>query len=125
MRRARSEPLSDDRWEIGTSFDELKAYLRGAKIALQSKAPDLIREEFLRLMVNLLRDPWLSTSTIIPIDFLYPKVGVIHRKLSLFPPVLTRVNGCQDPRINGAIPLWRSTVAPLGTEGAVPCSIKC
>ena len=35
-----------ERWEIETALDELKTHLRGAKIVLRSKTPDLVRQEF-------------------------------------------------------------------------------
>jgi len=35
-----------DRWEIETAFDELKTHLRGARMVLRSKTPDLVRQEF-------------------------------------------------------------------------------
>ena len=38
--------LYHERWEIETAFDELKTHLRGAKIVLRSKTPDLVRQEF-------------------------------------------------------------------------------
>lgn len=38
--------LYHDRWEIETAFDELKTHLRGARIVLRSKTPDLVRQEF-------------------------------------------------------------------------------
>src|SRR5258705_2443646 len=40
-----------ERWEIGTAFDELKTHLRGAKIVLRSKTPDLVRQEFYGLLM--------------------------------------------------------------------------
>lgn len=38
--------LYSDRWEIETAFDEFKTHLRGNKIVLRSKRPDLVRQEF-------------------------------------------------------------------------------
>ena len=38
--------LYHERWEIETAFDELKTHLRGAKIVLRSKTPDLVIQEF-------------------------------------------------------------------------------
>lgn len=38
--------LYHERWEIESSFDELKTHLRGARIVLRSKTPDLVRQEF-------------------------------------------------------------------------------
>jgi hypothetical protein len=40
-----------DRWEIETAFDELKTHLRGARIVLRSKTPDLVRQEFYGLLM--------------------------------------------------------------------------
>jgi hypothetical protein len=38
--------LYHDRWEVETALDELKTHLRGSKIVLRSKTPDLVRQEF-------------------------------------------------------------------------------
>ena len=43
--------LYHDRWEIETAFDELKTHLRGARIVLRSKTPDLVRQEFYGLLM--------------------------------------------------------------------------
>lgn len=40
-----------ERWEIEGAFDELKTHLRGAKIVLRSKTPDLVRQEFYGLLL--------------------------------------------------------------------------
>jgi hypothetical protein len=45
-------PLYHDRWEIETALDELKTHLRGARIVLRSKTPDLVRQEFYGLMLT-------------------------------------------------------------------------
>jgi hypothetical protein len=45
-------PLYRDRWEMETSMDELKTHLRGARIVLRSKTPDLVRQEFYGLMLT-------------------------------------------------------------------------
>jgi hypothetical protein len=39
------------RWEIETAFDELKVHLRGARIILRSKTPELVRQEFYGLLL--------------------------------------------------------------------------
>ena len=49
--------LYHERWEIETAFDELKTHLRGAKIVLRSKTPDLVRQEFYGLLDGPLRYP--------------------------------------------------------------------
>lgn len=43
--------LYHDRWEIETALDELKTHLRGSRIVLRSKTPDLVRQEFYGLMM--------------------------------------------------------------------------
>lgn len=43
--------LYHERWEIETVFDELKTHLRGARIVLRSKTPDLVRQEFYGLLM--------------------------------------------------------------------------
>jgi IS4 transposase len=44
--------LYHERWEIGTALDELKTHLRGSKIVLRSKTPNLVRQEFYGLMMT-------------------------------------------------------------------------
>jgi hypothetical protein len=44
--------LYQQRWEIETALDELKTHLRGAKIVLRSKTPDLVRQEFYGLLMT-------------------------------------------------------------------------
>ncbi len=43
--------LYHERWEIETALDELKTHLRGARIVMRSKTPDLVRQEFYGLMM--------------------------------------------------------------------------
>lgn len=43
--------LYHQRWEIETALDELKIHLRGARIVLRSKTPELVRQEFYGLML--------------------------------------------------------------------------
>lgn len=43
--------LYHERWEIETALDELKTHLRGARIVLRSKTPDLVRQEFYGLLL--------------------------------------------------------------------------
>lgn len=44
--------LYHERWEIETALDELKTHLRGARIVLRSKTPDLVRQEFYGLLLT-------------------------------------------------------------------------
>lgn len=43
--------LYQERWEIESAFDEFKTHLRGNKIVLRSKRPDLVRQEFYGFMM--------------------------------------------------------------------------
>jgi len=43
--------LYHERWEIETALDELKTHLRGARIVLRSKTPDLVKQEFYGLLL--------------------------------------------------------------------------
>jgi hypothetical protein len=43
--------LYHERWEIETALDELKTHLRGSKIVLRSKTPNLVRQEFYGLLM--------------------------------------------------------------------------
>lgn len=43
--------LYHERWEIETAFDELKTHLRGARIVLRSKTPNLVTQEFYGLLL--------------------------------------------------------------------------
>ena len=43
--------LYHERWEIETALDELKTHLRGSRIVLRSRTPDLVRQEFYGLLM--------------------------------------------------------------------------
>ena len=43
--------LYHERWEIETALDELKTHLRGSKITLRSKTPELVKQEFYGLLM--------------------------------------------------------------------------
>jgi len=43
--------LYHERWEIETALDELKTHLRGARIVLRSKMPELVRQEAYGLLL--------------------------------------------------------------------------
>jgi IS4 transposase len=40
-----------ERWEIEGALDELKTHLRGARIVLRSKTPELVQQEFYGLLM--------------------------------------------------------------------------
>jgi Insertion element 4 transposase N-terminal/Transposase DDE domain len=82
--------LYHERWEIETALDELKTHLRGAKIVLRSKTPDLVRQEFYGLMMAHFAIRGLMHEAALKADedpdrlsFLHA-VRVIRRKLPRF-----------------------------------------
>jgi len=79
--------LYHERWEIETALDELKTHLRGARIVLRSRTPDLVRQEFYGLIMahfairNLMHDAALSANEDPDrLSFLHA-VRVIRRRL--------------------------------------------
>ena len=82
--------LYHERWEIETALDELKTHLRGAKIVLRSKTPDLVRQEFYGLMMahfairGLMHEAALRAN-VDPdrLSFLHA-VRVVRRKLAVY-----------------------------------------
>jgi hypothetical protein len=44
--------LYHERWEIETTLDEFKTHLRGPRLVLRSKTPDLVRQEFYGLLLT-------------------------------------------------------------------------
>ncbi len=81
--------LYHERWEIETALDELKTHLRGAKIVLRSKTPDLVRQEFYGLLLahfairGLMHEAALKVA-VDPdrLSFLHA-VRVVRRKMAL------------------------------------------
>ena len=43
--------LYHERWELETALDELKAHLRGARMVLRSKTPELVEQAFYGLLM--------------------------------------------------------------------------
>ncbi len=82
--------LYHERWEIEPALDELKTHLRGAKIVLRSKTPELVRQEFYGLMMahfairSLIHEAALKADEDPDrLSFLHA-VRVIRRKLPAF-----------------------------------------
>ena len=82
--------LYQDLWEIETALDELKTHLRGARIMLRSKTPELVRQELYGLLMAhfALRALMLEAALSADIDpdrlsFLHA-VRVVRRKLPAF-----------------------------------------
>jgi hypothetical protein len=82
--------LYHERWEIETAFDELKTHLRGARIVLRSKTPDLVRQEFYGLLLahfavrGLMHEAALTAGEDPDHRSFLPAVRVIRRKLAGF-----------------------------------------
>jgi len=82
--------LYHERWEIETALDELKTHLRGSRIVLRSKTPDLVRQEFYGLMMahfairGLMHEAALAAD-VDPdrLSFLHA-VRVVRRKIASF-----------------------------------------
>jgi hypothetical protein len=85
--------LYHERWEIETALDELKTHLRGSKIVLRSRTPDLVRQEFFGLMMAHFAIRGLMHEAALKADddpdqlsFIHT-VRVIRRKLARFPAI--------------------------------------
>jgi len=94
--------LYHERWEIETALDELKTHLRGAKIVLRSKTPDLVRQEFYGLLLahfavrGLMHEVALKASEDPDRLSFVHAVRVIRRKLPLY--------GALPPSGEGGVP---------------------
>lgn len=92
-RQAPAEELAalyQERWEIESALDELKTHLRGSKIVLRSKTPDLVRQEFYGLMMAHYAIRGLMHEAALKVDedpdrlsFIHT-VRVLRRKLPLY-----------------------------------------
>jgi hypothetical protein len=82
--------LYHERWEIETALAELKTHLRGARVVLRSKTPELARQEFWGLLLAHFAIRGLMHEAALRADedpdrlsFLHA-VRVVRRKLPLF-----------------------------------------
>jgi Insertion element 4 transposase N-terminal/Transposase DDE domain len=82
--------LYHERWEIEGALDELKTHLRGARMVLRSKTPELVRQEFWGLLLahfavrGLMHEAALRAAEDPDrLSFLHA-VRVVRRKLPLF-----------------------------------------
>lgn len=93
--------LYHERWEIETALDELKTHLRGSRIVLRSKTPDLVRQEFYGLMMvhfavrGLMHEAALNADKDPDRLSFTHAVRVVRRKLPLF--VATPPSGEKSP----------------------------
>jgi Insertion element 4 transposase N-terminal/Transposase DDE domain len=93
MQQAPAEELAalyHERWEIETALDELKTHLRGARIVLRSKTPDLVRQEFYGLLMAhfavraLMHEAALKANVDADRLSFVHAVRVVRRKLTAF-----------------------------------------
>jgi len=103
--------LYHERWEIETALDELKSHLRGSRIVLRSKTPDLVRQEFYALLMahfavrGLMHEAALQANEDPDRLSFVHAVRVVRRKLPLFvafPPGGVESSACSDSQRNPA-----------------------
>jgi len=82
--------LYSERWTIETAFDEIKTHLRGSKVVLRSKVPDLVRQDVFGLLLAhygvrfVMHDAALSEDiSTEELSFVHT-LRVVHRKLPWF-----------------------------------------
>lgn len=82
--------LYHERWEIDTALDELRTHLRGARIMLRSKTPELVEQEFWGLLMAHFAVRGLMHEAALKADedagslsFLHA-VRVVHRRLTRY-----------------------------------------
>ncbi len=71
-------PLYHERWEIETALDELKTHLRGAKVVLRSKTPDLVRQEFYGFLLAHFAIRSLMHEAALTVDADPDRVSYVH-----------------------------------------------
>lgn len=94
--------LYHERWEIETAFDELKTHLRGARIVLRSKTPEMVTQEMYGLLMAhyAIRELMYQAARLGEVDpdklsFVH-SVNTVRVKMPLshrFPPSGPRVDG--------------------------------
>lgn len=96
--------LYHERWEIETTFDELKTHLRGSKIVLRSKSPELVRQEVYGLLLAHFAVRALMHEAALQgerdpddISFVHT-LRVIRRKIISIPPSADVTRPPADPR---------------------------
>ncbi len=92
--------LYHERWEIETALDELKTHLRGARVVLRSKTPELVRQEFWGLLLAHFAVRGLMHEAALRADedpdrlsFVHA-VRVVRRKLPLFTALSPSTSAC-------------------------------
>lgn len=82
--------LYSERWTIETAFDEIKTHLRGSKVVLRSKLPELVRQDVFGLLLAhygvrfVMHDAAVSEDiSTEELSFVHT-LRVVHRKLPWF-----------------------------------------
>ena len=70
--------LYHERWEIETALDALQTHLRGAKIVLRSKTPDLVRQEFYGFLLAHFAIRGLMHEAALTVDADPDRVSYVH-----------------------------------------------
>jgi hypothetical protein len=84
--------LYPQRREVGTALDEFKTHLRGGRVVLRTKTPELVAQEFCGMMlahraVRILMNEAAFSQTLDPDRFSFThSIRVIRRKLASMPP---------------------------------------
>lgn len=82
--------LYSERWTIETAIDELKTHLRGSKVVLRSKLPELVRQDVFGLLLAhygvrfVMHDAALSEDIATDELSFVHTLRVVHRKLPWF-----------------------------------------
>ena len=92
--------LYHERWEVETAFDELKTHLRGARMVLRSKTPDLVRQEFYGLLMAHFAIRGLMHEAALKADEDPDRISYVHavrvirRKLAVYPAISPSEEEC-------------------------------
>lgn len=103
--------LYHERWEIENAFDELKTHLRGNKIVLRSKTPELVAQEFYGLLLAHSAVRGLMHEAALGADIDPDTVSFVHA---------VRVIRRKLPRYVAFPPSRGSGSAPSGDPGGDP-----
>lgn len=92
--------LYSERWTIETAFDEIKTHLRGSRIVLRSKLPELVQQDVYGLLLAHFGVRWVMHDAALSEDISTEELSfvhtlrVVHRNLPWFvsfPPSTTKI----------------------------------
>jgi hypothetical protein len=94
--------LYHERWEIETALDELKTHLRGPKVVLRSKTPDLVRQECYGLLLAHFAIRGLMHEAAVKADTDPDQVSFVHavRVIRRHLPRAVAIPPSGDPRLS-------------------------